>query len=467
MKTKEVGLAPVCQVLRLSCQTLAQRSKDKHSPSYLPADTIPLPLDVLANHPLKTLQPNLLTPSPYALVSRGVALEEIQYRLTSDMISAQILTYLAAASPTKGAAYAAADILEQYPSRAVADIQEPKASAGGTGLSASDLAELIGVGRPLITAALHSGHLSSLRMDVVSNGDPADTKIYYFAHETLTAITQEEVGIKEIALARAKINAWAASRLQDGWSSESPHYFDRGYPQLLYSLKDIQRLYSLVKDTGRLDLMLRRTGTHLESLRQAHLVEQLVVDSQDPDLAILAGVAMVRWRLEQAERNLPPTLASLWVRLGDLAHAEQLIESESASAESPAKHQRVLKAALESAAVCGHFEWAERMTERIDAPSDRAAALAVVGKYAAIGGAHGRAIALAKRAIDTPYDRSDFAFRADETIDVCLAIIADKTRVYVRRTPRSDAGRTAYDDGLGQPGNCRRRRMAASVEIFE
>ncbi len=411
----------------------------------------PLPLDVPTNHPIKKVQSTLLTPSPHALVGRREALEEIQYRLTRDTISAQILTYLAAASPTKGTAYPAADVPEQYPSPGVADTQEhdqPKASARGTGLSASDLAELIGVRRPLVAAALRSGYSSSLRTDMVRSGDSADAEIYYFAHETLTAITQEEVGIKEIALARARINAWADSQLQQGWSAETPHYLVSGYSELLYSLKDTRRLYSLVKDTRRLNLMLRRTGAHLESLHQAHLVEQLAVDSQDPDLAVLAGVAIVRWRLEQAERNLPPSLATLWIELGDLAHAEQLIESESASVESSAKYQRVLKAAIESAAACGYFEWAERMTQRIGAPSDRAAAFATLGKYSAISGDRERAIVLAKRATDIPYDRTHITFRPDETIDVCLAIIAHKTRADVRQTSRSGAGRTAYDDGL-------------------
>lgn len=249
-----------------------------------------LPDDVVGDHPLRTVEPRVLSVSPYAKNLEGEAKRELSTLLAKPGLQRDVLGLI---------------------------------TASGGGLSQLDLEELTDQPRYELEALF--GGILGRSVGARAARDQGD-QVYLFTHDTLREQAERAYG-KGLAAYREKLHGWADDHRARGWTEDAPEYLLRGYPRLLAASGDLERLVVLALDRSRHDRMLARTGADGLALTEIVTAADMVAQAPVPDLTTLLRLAAVRSNLGQRNVHIPPRLPGVWVAIGDVDRALALANS--------------------------------------------------------------------------------------------------------------------------------------------
>ncbi|HET7519428.1 MAG TPA: trypsin-like peptidase domain-containing protein, partial [Actinomycetes bacterium] len=169
-----------------------------------------IPDDVPGDHPLRHCAPRLLATSRAAHHIEVAAKHELVEQLHGDRVQFDILGLI---------------------------------TAGGGGLTLGELGQLTGQPRVRLAGRLRSvfGRSLMARTPYDQAAAGGDERVYLFAHETLRAIAEEELG-GDLGPYRARIDAWVEGFRERGWPDDTPQYPLRPYGRLLATSGDLGRL---------------------------------------------------------------------------------------------------------------------------------------------------------------------------------------------------------------------------------
>ena len=351
----------------------------------------PLPGDVQddRDHPLRHCRIRRLDPSPHAAEIRQKAREELKRVLWTDKdrhdgLGRQVLGLV---------------------------------TASGGGLGHRDLQELTGRAAFEIDQFLN-GEFGRV---IASQGGPhAGNQVLAFTHEALREEAADRLGAHKLTRFAGRLHDWADSYQYSGWPEGTPAYLLHGYPRMLASAENLDRLITLAISPARHQRMLAVTGGDAAALAEIAATHALIGAAKTPDL--LAALRLTWHRDQLADRNshIPVQLPAVWAALGQLGRAEQLAryipglyeraealtgvagaaaagdfdharrlaadaEQLARNIHSQLAHTRALAGAARAAAATGDFDHAEQIARSIPGPDEQAEALAEVAAAAEPG----------------------------------------------------------------------------------
>jgi hypothetical protein len=336
-----------------------------------------VPDDVPSGHPLRTCTPRQLTASRVAKDLARRAQQELLDLLTGDQTGIDVVGYIA---------------------------------ASGGGLTRSDLSALTDAPPRKLDPMLRGVSGRSLETRTLAGSgdvtvDPA-SQVYLFAHETLRITAEEQLG-NELTRYRQGIHEWINSYASRGWPGGTPGYAIRGYPGLLTTSSDAERLSALARDSRRHAFLSRATGSDYAALAEIRNTQRLISGQKTPDLQVLVELAIYRHAISIRNQSIPVGLPAVWERLGRFEHAEALARAVTA----PDDQARALIEVARAAAEAGDLARTSRLAadaevaaRTVTSPGGRTRLLTEVALVAAQTGDMDRAEALA-RAITSPTDR--------------------------------------------------------------
>ena len=246
-----------------------------------------LPDDVPGDHPLRSCKRRWLSPSRYAHHKEIEAKRELNELLHHEENQREIIALITASS---------------------------------SGLTVSDLSELIGRPRLDILHQLHGFFGRSLQIRATVTGQD----VYLLAHETLQAAADRVLG-NDIVPYRAKIHAWVERYRDAHWPETTPSYLFVGYSRLLSRLRDQERLVAFACDSERHYQMARHTRSDFAALTEIGAAQELIAAGHD--LTSLTLIAVEHERITNRNAAIPIDLILAWVRLGQTIHALELVQS--------------------------------------------------------------------------------------------------------------------------------------------
>lgn len=249
-----------------------------------------LPPDVDPAHPLRTVVPRGLTPSPHA---RGL-------KIAADWELRRLLDEVGPQHDLVGLI-----------------------TASGGGLTERDLRELLGRSRSAL-ATLFGSTVGRSVGAVTSRGQ--SERVYVFTHDTLRE-QAEHWFEDDIADYRAKLHDWADTYRERGWPADTPVYLLRGYPGLMAARGEVDRLVACALDRSRHDRMLAVTGGDGLAMTEISSAAGLLAGAPEPDLGQLLRVAVTAMLLKDRNSFIPDDLPKLWARLGHADRAIALVDS--------------------------------------------------------------------------------------------------------------------------------------------
>ncbi|ROP37210.1 NACHT domain-containing protein [Saccharothrix texasensis] len=191
------------------------------------------------------------------------------------------------------------------------------------GLTAADLASLTGRPEWQVREQLDTVTGRSL-MPRPGHWHPDD--IYVLGHEELHIAAQRRLA-DSMSEYRRRLHAWADEFRARRWPDDTPEYLLRGYFRLLVSSGDLGRLVDFVADHRRVDLMQEISGADQAALAELSRTEELVLSTDQPDIAAMARLVMNRQRIMDRNAMVPAGLPAVWARLGRWDRAEALADS--------------------------------------------------------------------------------------------------------------------------------------------
>ncbi|WP_157767828.1 hypothetical protein [Actinosynnema pretiosum] len=245
----------------------------------------PLPHEVPEHHPLRdpdVIRP--LSPSPEAKVKRDVLEKDLKRLLRGTPAARDVLGLLV---------------------------------ASGSGLTTADLEELTGHPPVDVEDVLHT---ASGRSFTNSSGEA-----HLFAHNELRLRAADMLG-KHLGGYRERLHAWADGYRDRAWPQDTPEYLVRGYPAMLESTNEVDRLVDLATDPNRHALLLTRTGADEAALSQVAAAQRVVGKS---DLLGLARLGVHKAHLRDRNVSLHPDLPAAWAAVGEVERAEAIISTMS------------------------------------------------------------------------------------------------------------------------------------------
>lgn len=249
-----------------------------------------LPDDVPGDHPLRTVEPRPLTPSPYARNLEGAAKSELTTLLAKPGLQRDVLGLI---------------------------------TASGGGLTQSDLEEL--TGQPAYELEAMFGGMLGRSVGARASRDQ-DERVYLFTHDTLREQAERKYGTG-LNTYRAQLHEWADGYRSRGWPEDTPAYLLRGYHLLLAARGDVDRLVACALDRQRHDRMLALTGGDALALTEIDSAAGLLTRASEPDLYTLLRVAAARSQLSARNVDIPVGLPGVWAQLGRADRAVALAES--------------------------------------------------------------------------------------------------------------------------------------------
>ena len=375
-----------------------------------------LPDDVPSGHPLRSCIPRHLTVSWVAEDVKRRAKQELRDLLTGDQIAIDVVGYVA---------------------------------GSGGGLTASDLSALSGAPPHKLDSILRGvfGRSLETRLPAYFRDGEAEpvTRVYLFAHETLRAAAEEQLG-NEVARYRQGVHDWICSYTSRGWPDSTPGYAVRGYPRLLTATSDVIRLSTLARDPNRHAFLLRATGSDYAALTEISDVQRLITAQDAPDLQVLVELAVYRHAISIRNKSIPVGLPAVWAQLARFAHAEALaraITDPRAQVQALTQLAAVLAQAGDSNRASRLAADAEAVARGISDSDAQARALADLVAVVAQAGDPDRAEALARGIAD-----SDAQARAlaDLVAAVAQAGDPDRAEALARGIADSDAQARALAD---------------------
>ncbi|MCI0140663.1 trypsin-like peptidase domain-containing protein [Arthrobacter bambusae] len=312
-------------------------------------------------HPLRATMPVQLSRSQHASDIRDEAAREIRRAATeSDRVARSVLAFLHVAEDE---------------------------------LTAAELAELVnhlpGNDPTVTVTAIHTRLQSGLRRTVrrriragegVGGGVAVTRDVpWEWAHQTLPKTVMDEFGSTLINIHAETLHRWAEEHYRRGWSSDTPHFLESGYPRLLASTEHSIQLATYALDRGRRRWLFARRGAYDQTLSEIRQAAGLLARSGSPNLGTLVLLAFERDRLQERYEELPPGIPAVWAMLGNVHRAEVLAHSMPALSQTEA-----LAAVVQILLDSGNFGEAERIASTILDGAWRASALAQVAAALAV-----------------------------------------------------------------------------------
>ena len=280
-------------------------------------------------------------------------------------------------------------------------------TAARGGLSGPDLRDLTGTDLVTVEEILHTvvGRTFTRR---IADWTPEDGQQFYLlGHEELHNAACHYLGRDRLADHRNRLHDWADSyrKPSDGqlsWPAHTPQYLLTGYPRMLATEADTDRLVNLAIDPARHDRMLDLSGGDTAALTEIRTCQDLLLRRPEPDLYAMARLSHHRAQLQSRNDNIPAGLPAVWVTLDQPHRAEALaraITSPSRQVLALSEVARRMtasdrhKQAREVAFLAEQS--AQSISDRKDRPlSEVAITMAIVGEY-------GRAEQIAQKIADT------------------------------------------------------------------
>ena len=255
----------------------------------------PIPSDVVDYHPLR--DPSIvrtLAASPSAAVIKSDMQRELRRLLQGSDIEQDLLGLITAA---------------------------------GGGLSASDLAHLSGRSVYEVDQNLHAvtGRTFTSRASFWQPGTASP--VYVLGHEELQSAAANALGPDMLGRYRERLHIWADAYRHQNWPPDTPEYLLGGYFSILKRTGDLPRMIGCATDRGRHDRMLDVTGGDIAALTEITSTQDLILHLDEPDLTVMARLAVHRSRLTDRNTRLPASLPVTWALIGNPDRAEALARS--------------------------------------------------------------------------------------------------------------------------------------------
>jgi tetratricopeptide (TPR) repeat protein len=276
-------------------------------------------------------------------------------------------------------------------------------TAARGGLSGPDLRELTGADLVTIEEILHTVAGRTFTRRLASWTPDDGRQVYLLGHEELHNAACHYLGDDRLAHYRERLHTWADDYRtptddQPPWPPHTPEYLLTGYPRMLATAGDTNRLTTLAIDPARHDRMLDLSGGDTAALTEIKTCQDLLLDCPEPDLYALARLSHHRGQLESRNAHVPTKLPALWATLGQPNRAEQIARGLT----DPREQARAVIGVAKVVAEAGDLERAaglaadaEQIARSITEPADQAKALAVVAGAVAEAGDHEWAAGLA------------------------------------------------------------------------
>src|SRR5262249_51635966 len=248
-----------------------------------------LPVDVPAEHPLRSCRPRPLSPSPHAAALEQSAKAELKQRRASGIARhVDVLGYLTAA---------------------------------GGGLTRADLAYLAGAPGWELEDLFASVFGRTLR----GRASRTTGRVYLFAHETLR-VEAERLFRDDLPRSGKGIRPGEEKYRGRGGRDAPPASPLAPYGRQLAELGQTETLAAIAADPARQDGMYHTEHSDTAALAEILTSRTALITRRPPniDLAALAKLAIAEQRLHDRNSNIPPALPLVWATLGDLDRAEQL-----------------------------------------------------------------------------------------------------------------------------------------------
>ncbi|OLT06465.1 hypothetical protein BJF90_16975 [Pseudonocardia sp. CNS-004] len=304
----------------------------------------PLPADVPADHPLHHCDRHWLAASPYARNTEHFARREIQERLRAGPLHESLIGLV---------------------------------TASGGGLTGDDLAALTGSSPFTVTDLLSGPFGRSVAVRVRQPDDAAPE--YVLACRRLRDAAEHELGT-QLALHRARLNAWCEDHRRRGWPAETPSYLLHDHPRVLAAVDDAARLTDLAADPQRHERLLEVTGGDAAALHEITLAQVVGARRAEPDLVAAVLLAIRREEIVGRNQHIPVRLPAVWAALGRRERAAAL-----ARGLTKRRRRAALAAAALAAAAAGHLDDAEALAGQVP---DRDRYHAVLATMAVAAAAH-------------------------------------------------------------------------------
>jgi hypothetical protein len=309
-------------------------------------------------------------------------------------------------------------------------------TAARGGLSGTDLRELTDADLVAVEEVLHTVTGRTFTRRAATWDPDGRPSVYLLGHEELHHIASHYLGDDTLARFRDRLCAWADTYRvpADGatpWPRRTPEYLIVGYPRLLATSNDLDRLTTLVTDPARHARMLELSGSDAAAVTEIRNCLRLHLTHTGPDLYALARLAYHRDELQGRNSHLPALLPAVWVRLNQIRRAETLADS----IDNTDKRTQALTGMVGALAETGQSDWAARTAHRISDSAQRGRALTDVVRALACEGhcEHAEQVA---RTIDHPNGR------VEALILVARALIRDGDGGHAQRLV-SDAEQVA------------------------
>ncbi|MFG2820097.1 glycosyltransferase [Kitasatospora sp. NPDC048365] len=270
----------------------------------------PVPDDVPRNHPLHgDAIDHMLSSSPYAKAARVEAERDLERLLHDGGLGGDLVGLVAAA----GGGLTAADLAHLCTADTTPRIVE-RALSGSTGRAFTT--------RPTTWHHLGAG------------------SVYLLAHEEIQQAALALIAPGRFTDHLNRIHAWAEEHRAAGWPGNTPEYLLRGYPDLLHSTADLDRLTALACDPARHERLWQVSGADRAALDDIRAAFDVLLTTgsapSEEQLGAAFRLAVQRDNLHRASGNTPAALMAVWARLGRvdraiaMAHALPTAETRAA-----------------------------------------------------------------------------------------------------------------------------------------
>ncbi|MEU4659516.1 tetratricopeptide repeat protein [Streptomyces sp. NPDC023723] len=291
--------------------------------------------------------------------------------------------------------------------------------AAGGGLSAADLALLIGDHTPRqIEAVLGgaTGRSFQLRPAQWILSDGRHPSLYSFAHQELLISAGHLLRPSVLRHYRDRVHEFVRAYQEKGWPADTPEYALTGYPQMLRKQRDTRRLTDLATDPARHERLWHTAGSDTGALTEIADAFALHREEPDADLVSCVRLSHCRDELRYKATSFPAEALVVLARLGHVRKAtallgartgfspseaqlfgrvlrEALVSGEEALVLSavralvdPSARDQALRSCADALADAGQADEAAELCQHIDALADRSHALAYAAAKLTQGG---------------------------------------------------------------------------------
>ncbi|AZQ32166.1 serine protease [Streptomyces cyaneochromogenes] len=272
-----------------------------------------IPADVGGAHPLRNCRVEKLAAAAAAQHTEYEAKYELQQALSGDRLQRDLVGLLTAARGTL-----TLDDLRELTEEPGYELRRRLSSAfgrilrlrGGTNPGGGGGIDGYGYGY---------GHSSGVTLYASSRG-------YLFAHETLLAAAQDELG-SDLAAYLERLHTWAEGYERRGWPEGTPPYLLQQYSRLLAHLGDDRRTTALATDARRRERLREVTGSDAACLAETVGARENVRRASPDNLAALAALAVTEDLVARHNESLHPAISEVYARLGHTRKAIGLARS--------------------------------------------------------------------------------------------------------------------------------------------